>query len=793
MAIRRQQNWLGQQRVDVSDLRALESGVANDFDALAGKLIAGRKALIIRGFTIPTTSVAGAPADQLTLSVARGLVLHYGATEAGTVFSVDDNAASESLAATNAKVSGSFVANATNYIGIDLRRSEDATTSDLKQFLDANSKLEVAKTVPTARTLSYKIIVSTQPFSINSTICPIAKVVTNSSNNVVSVTDARQLMFRLGSGGDTPNQFSSFTWTDSDRIENAITYNPPTSSVDPFAGGDKEITNLKDWMDAVMSRLWELGSGQFWYGATARDRTKLLCGSPVISATGDNFQWDGGTNTLTWSGLAIAFENSTAYYNTITDGSAVLSANGQCLYVDIDRTTAAALVPSVALLTALGTSTTKPGSRFIIAWRQGNLIHIKDRPYEVGRVTTIASTTALGVVKLNHVSDTPTAPVVAVVGSDGQLSVTQTNNAVATYAILGTGMTIYPGVVGQGGPTNATGVHGIGGGSNGTGVLGDGVGTGYGVKGATSGTGAGLFGVGGSTTGTGLLTQKAALANRYAQIMAKDQGGNSRWRIDHTGYVMGRINKIDTTFLISGSGYSAAGTSVLGGEAPGWTRYISSSGYVHGGTVNGNTLTCSPTLHLNASGAGNVTSVFIHRGLFNSFTGTYDNQCFVAEWDASFQSSNKTSLCMGFAEATAGAGFNVAYTGDVPADFIGFVRQGVTPSMAVNTWTVTSRAGGTGMPSTFGTTTVTADDLHRFRIEWWGAGTPVGANTMYFFIDGTLVATVTGAGNLLGTLANPLTFGFGSNAKAAAGSDELIIHGTVNLAWNRWNLTTDTM
>ncbi len=38
--ILRQQNWLGQQRVDAPHLRSLESSAAADFDVLAG-LIAG--------------------------------------------------------------------------------------------------------------------------------------------------------------------------------------------------------------------------------------------------------------------------------------------------------------------------------------------------------------------------------------------------------------------------------------------------------------------------------------------------------------------------------------------------------------------------------------------------------------------------------------------------------------------------------------------------------------------------------------------------------------------------------
>ena len=49
--IERQSNWLGQQRVDVPHLRAMESSVASDFDVLAG-IISGQDSYVIKGFQI---------------------------------------------------------------------------------------------------------------------------------------------------------------------------------------------------------------------------------------------------------------------------------------------------------------------------------------------------------------------------------------------------------------------------------------------------------------------------------------------------------------------------------------------------------------------------------------------------------------------------------------------------------------------------------------------------------------------------------------------------------------------
>jgi hypothetical protein len=414
MAIRRQQNFLGQERVDVADLRAIESAAANDFDMVLGRLWAGASPLVVKGFAISTTGAYNQPADQLQIAVASGILLHYGASDSGTLYVADDNAAAEVLSATNAKVSGSFAASSTNYIGLDLQRSADSATSDLKQFIDAAvPTTEIPNTVPTARTLNYKIIVSTQPFSVSSNVCPIAKVVTNANNLVVSVTDARSMLFRLGSGGDSPDVTHSYVWADTTRAENNITYSA-TSTNDPFTGGDKTITSMKGWMDAVMSRLWELGSGQYWYSPTKHDNIKLIYGTVTFPTT-DNFSYNSGTGVLSWTNLKVAFENSTVYYNDITDGSATFTADGQCLYVDVSRSSnGSPLVPAIGNLITLGLSTTLPGSRLIIAWRHGNNIFTRDRAYEVGRQFAVATTTTVGTVKLSQAATTPSSPIVLV-------------------------------------------------------------------------------------------------------------------------------------------------------------------------------------------------------------------------------------------------------------------------------------------------------------------------------------------------------------------------------------------
>lgn len=528
MAIKRVNNILGQQRLDVPDLRAIESAVANDFDTLAGQVMAGEESLIIRGFTIPVTSTFGNPASSLQLNVTDGLVFHYNGTEAGTVLPVTVGRTLENLNVGNSRVSGAFTSSAINYVGIDFTRTADTTTADTTKFYDPNTQKETTRVVPKARTLDYKIYISVTPFSFTENICPVAQVQTDSNGNVVSITDARQMMFRLGSGGDAPSAISSYTWRDTNRRENPITYAPATYNDDPFSGGDKQILSLKEWMDAVSTVLWEAKSGEFWYSPTSRDIMKVIYApGPGALLGGDNFSWV--LPNLSWVNLFVTFENASGgYYNTVTDGTLPLS-DGQCLYVDVNRTdTVTPIVAAVAFLNDLP-SPAIPGSRIVLAYRIGTSIYVRDRSYEIGRAFSVATQVTtpgatpggtLGVVKLSHAAVTPADPIVM---SDGAANaafgfISLNTNRQANYtAISGVGLRVNTPTAStnaiEGYATNileGTGVFGQASGVDGVGVYGNAP-AGTGVIGSTSVAGspgpyyAGVIGFGGGSSTNGVL------------------------------------------------------------------------------------------------------------------------------------------------------------------------------------------------------------------------------------------------------------------------------------------------
>ncbi len=400
MAVTRQANILGQQRIDVPVLRALESAICADFDLLAGRILGGKAALIVSGFKLIYSGVTAS--DQLQLAVADSVAVHYYASESGSIFVVPADRAVEKLNSTNARLTGTFAPGATNYIGVDFVRVADDSTADLTMFLDATSGQEVPKTVPLGRVVDYRIVVSTRDFASLQGVCPVAIVVTNAGNEVLSVTDARNLMFRLGTGGTHPNTLSAGAWPQGRK---------ESTSLDAFAGGDKTISSFKGWIDAAMTRIWEIGGGEYWYSPTADRNVRLVHSGTPFTSTGEYFEYTGGN--LHWKGLRVIVDNSTATFNEIKDqitSSAGLTdlADGDCLYVDLDRTVnrtgATALVAKRVPLSTLG-SGSPPGSRIVFAWRYGSQVFTRDQGYPVNSSFKLATSSTAGTVRLT--SDDP--------------------------------------------------------------------------------------------------------------------------------------------------------------------------------------------------------------------------------------------------------------------------------------------------------------------------------------------------------------------------------------------------
>jgi type VI secretion system secreted protein VgrG len=161
--------------------------------------------------------------------------------------------------------------------------------------------------------------------------------------NIISIEDARPLMFRLGTGGISPNPYNVFNWpalpaTQYEREEPPITLT--AGGVNPFQGADKNIQTLKQWMDAIMTKLKELGGTTYWYedvSTFSLINTFVSSNATVLQSKG---LWTHSCSTpglTSWSAdVDIWILNDPREYVLSGPGSFQLQ-DGQVAYLDLTR------------------------------------------------------------------------------------------------------------------------------------------------------------------------------------------------------------------------------------------------------------------------------------------------------------------------------------------------------------------------------------------------------------------------------------------------------------------------
>ncbi|CAK9253120.1 unnamed protein product [Sphagnum jensenii] len=159
MAVQRRVNWISQQRVDVPDMRSVESSASNDFDQLIQAFVTNTtQGYFVRGFNILMAGAIGGAANGLQLVVDPGAILHIKASQSGTVLMVPTGTPAQVLnAATNTAVSGAFSPSAVNYVTLDYIRYIDPATSAQVYIWNPTSNTETTLNAPRAQILEYVI------------------------------------------------------------------------------------------------------------------------------------------------------------------------------------------------------------------------------------------------------------------------------------------------------------------------------------------------------------------------------------------------------------------------------------------------------------------------------------------------------------------------------------------------------------------------------------------------------------------------------------------------------------
>ncbi len=344
MSVRRRQRFLGSMRLDVPVLRSIESAVSADFDELLKGFVTGENNVyVVRGFELNMTGAVGAAASGLQMLVASSTLFHGTSKQSGTFYTVPSSATPEVLNSTiNTKVRGAFTPNAVNYVGIEYERFADDATADTVYFWNPTNKNEFSSNVPLAQILRYTIVITTSVWASN--VTPIAKVTVDVAGNVVDITDQRPMLFRLGTAGRTnPNPAYVYPWSNQTegRLESPVT--STSSSVNPFRGGDKQIYNLKEWMDAVMSSFKELKGTTFWYspnigGSLVKLRQDLA--NTVVTGRGQISHSDTVAGRINWDEpIQIALVGSRLSFQLTANPSSgdITLSDEQVAYINFVR------------------------------------------------------------------------------------------------------------------------------------------------------------------------------------------------------------------------------------------------------------------------------------------------------------------------------------------------------------------------------------------------------------------------------------------------------------------------
>lgn len=288
-----------QERLDLPDLLSIESYVSGDFRSLI-KSFVGSRSLVLKGYdiidapaSIGTRNVSIRIADSVLYNpLSSAGSFHYGLPE-GNVLAIP--------------LTPTLHLNATNYVYVTV--SSTGTAKDSRAFFDIDANggegAEYSQEVNTESMLVITAGVSTSMFPVGS--IAVAKVVMNGSS-IASITDCRNMMFRLGSGGASPDPFSTYDFRPLPSIAYERDEPFPTisgsSGVNPFFGGDKNIYSMKEWMDAVMTKLLELGGTTYWYESTPDLSILSIFDDALGSSLKSKGQWKHDSSIagkITWS------------------------------------------------------------------------------------------------------------------------------------------------------------------------------------------------------------------------------------------------------------------------------------------------------------------------------------------------------------------------------------------------------------------------------------------------------------------------------------------------------------
>ena len=296
----------------MSDLLAADSYNAFDLRALISSFVGSQDTYVLRGLDVISQNGLNIQinvADSLVFNPtdANGSFYLGLPTDAPLAVALPANQSLVYIEATFTNVSQSPVSRA----AWDPLAQNGSSVGD-----------EFSSAVNSQVVLNLSISVNTTGFSADA--IPLATASTAVSS-ISSFVDNRPLLYRLGTGGSSPNQLNKFDWANArgEPVQSGSLVGNQAGSpwqVSDSTGilNDKGISTQKQWMDAVMTRLAEIAGQTIWYqssSATAPVKNLSLnelyfdlIGSNIQPDPNASFIWTsaGGNLVLASQGLQPA-------------------------------------------------------------------------------------------------------------------------------------------------------------------------------------------------------------------------------------------------------------------------------------------------------------------------------------------------------------------------------------------------------------------------------------------------------------------------------------------------------
>ena len=250
MAVLSKNNWTSQQRVDVSDLLALESYIAFDFRAIVSMIVGLEKAYVVRGL-----EVVGKTGLAVEFKTSSSLVLNP----------KDGNGSFYLGVSGDSNVIVTLPANQPNvYVEAVFTNTTEAPISRGQWDPLALTGNDAAGTEFTAATDFQSVIlltITSNTVGFSEGAIPLLRASTSASS-ITGMVDSRDLLLRLGTGGANPNSSNKFDWanTRSEPVQNGTgvgdaTDSPWRSKDSTGALNDKSFQSIKEFFDAIMTRI----------------------------------------------------------------------------------------------------------------------------------------------------------------------------------------------------------------------------------------------------------------------------------------------------------------------------------------------------------------------------------------------------------------------------------------------------------------------------------------------------------------------------------------------------------